>query len=125
MNNNIDTPGPGAYMNKDKTQGPNFGFGTGKRGEAKMSTTSGGPGPGAYDSKSSLTGIAASMKDRRPMSATTDMLSPGPGAYNLKSAATTISVRIGNSERQTRSKGLDVPGPGTYKSNNPCYVAPK
>lgn len=46
MSDNIDTPGPGAYTSKDKTNAPNFGFGTGKRGE-RTTSQSHGPGPGA------------------------------------------------------------------------------
>ncbi len=39
-------PGPGAYYSAtDKREGPKFGFGSGKRGEAKPQQT---PGPGNY-----------------------------------------------------------------------------
>mmetsp|Transcript_192 Transcript_192/g.173 ORF Transcript_192/g.173 Transcript_192/m.173 type:complete len:444 (-) Transcript_192:33-1364(-) len=116
-------PGPGQYNPADKTDGPQFGFGTEPKARRLLSSET--PAPWAYD----IPGIAEELKNKpgktlapkRPFTIK-DSGAPGPGAYQPRLSDTAPSFSVGTGARSSFTNVKKSPGPGEYDPQNPALI---
>ncbi|CAD8175828.1 unnamed protein product [Paramecium octaurelia] len=110
------TPGPGSYLKRPNSAGPQYKFGTASRGAFSEIKN---PGPGEYEARSefNVSQKGFSMLSRRNQTQQEQV--PGPGTYNWdkKQKLRPPSYKIGNETRDSLNRELiRTPGPGTYES---------
>jgi len=117
----VSQPGPGQYKPEDPNMvSARWGFGTSTRGP--IGKTSSGPGPGAYELRSTLSGSKWTTSARR-IASTGSLGTPGPGQYatHLITSGPTFesAPRYGfGSSGRSRVGTNKAPGPGTYELPN-------
>lgn len=117
-------PGPGAYAETDKKEGPRYTFGTEARERKFLSTET--PAPWAYD----IPGLTEDLKNKpgktlapkRPL-VVKDSGAPGPGAYQPRLSETTPSFSVGTGSRSSFINVKKSPGPGEYEPKVPAHVS--
>ena len=116
---NRDGPGPGAYQphSKPRSRAPDYSFGS-KRHRPRQRSAYATPGPGSYQHKSTISGIAFTMRPR--VKAMNEGGAPprvGPGSYDLRKGFTHSKSRcvFGKSKRFPFKPKNNNIGPGSYE----------